>query len=726
MPIIVPIEDNKVGLATATDAKFRAPDYSGSGLEALGAGLAQLGGGGQQLASGLEERRRRAAEAIAAAMLDDRHQSNIDDAAVKQAYVDYSDPTHEALHGEGGLFNRQGAGAHAAFPGLVETLVDNHDKALSKLDDVQRAAIAPAMNERLRNDVARAADYVRQQGAAEQKWQSEQLQKAAARDAVNQANDPDLFDHHLATGEKAIRQQAKIDKVGDELLAKQIADYKSGVHADTIETLTQRDPAHAAGWYARNGDTLNRRDKLRVEAKLAPALADARAVADVDAASGMSDPTSAPANPHPGNNALLLLKMQGITPMMDQTELPSLMQRYGNDPAKAWAAFEAGPDTIDRLIAQRGDDWYRGLGDDTRRFVAGNVAMLGTAKSLRAEPSDTVAADMRLDPVTRRALPGDFGAVLESQAGADIHPKPADAPRVGLQPAVFHLPAATDGEGGDNAGSGTVDWVDESDVGIDDLLPNPADAPSDDTSHRVDAMVRDIEANFGRQKTPPRVVNVNGLIERRSPLGRPFAMAIGRNERGPNGKPYSDGRYDPTGGHRWRSGRAHYGDDMKGSIGDPVYAAAAGMVLMVSTFRVPIVDKRTGKQLIDVHGKPESRIDGWGHYIAIQSPDGYVQIYGHLKPSVLAKFKAGQRVGVGDRLGEIGNSGNAETRGDHLHFEVRRSNGRATLAKGGRYRDATVDPQAWLAGKLPNVPLTRLSDAPILEPNVARRRARKK
>jgi hypothetical protein len=66
MPIIVPIEDNKVGLATATDAKFRAPESSGSGLEALGAGLVQLG-------AGLEERRRRAAEAIAAAMLDDRH-----------------------------------------------------------------------------------------------------------------------------------------------------------------------------------------------------------------------------------------------------------------------------------------------------------------------------------------------------------------------------------------------------------------------------------------------------------------------------------------------------------------------------------------------------------------------------------------------------------------------------------------------------------------------------
>jgi hypothetical protein len=388
MPIIVPIEDNKIGLATATDAKFRAPDTSGSGLEALGAGLVQLGGGGQQLASGIEERRRRAAEAIAAAMVDDRHQANIDDAAVKQAYVDYSDLTHDALHGDDGLFNRQGADVHAAFPGMVKTLVDNHDKSLSKLDDVQRAAVAPAMNERLRSDVARAANYVRQQGAVEQKWQSEQVQKAAARDAVNHADDPDLFDHHLATGEKTIRQQAKIDNAGDNLLEKQLADYKSGVHADTIDALTRRDPVHAAGWYARYGGNLNQRDKLRVEATLRSALADARTVADVDAASEV-DPTTASANPPVGSDATLLLRMEGITPMMDQTALPSLMRRYGNDPAKAWAAFEVGQEPIDRLIAERGDDWYAGVDDDTRRFVDGNMRMLGGANS-RPNPQAAV------------------------------------------------------------------------------------------------------------------------------------------------------------------------------------------------------------------------------------------------------------------------------------------------------------------------------------------------
>ena len=273
MPIIVPIEENREGIAGLTDARFRAPDYSGSGLGALGAGLAQVGDGGQQLASGIEERRRKAAAAIAAAMLDDRHQSNVDDAAVKKAYVDYSDLRHEALHGEDGLFNQTGAAAHAAFPDTIAALADAHDKVIAPLDDVQRGVVGGMLKEELRRDVDRAADHVGRQGVEDQKWQSEQLQRAAARDAANQADDPKLFDHHFETGKNALVQQAKLTGAPDRVLAKQIADYTSGAHTAAIETLHQRDPVLAAGWYARHGDKLNQRDQQRMAAMLSSAVA---------------------------------------------------------------------------------------------------------------------------------------------------------------------------------------------------------------------------------------------------------------------------------------------------------------------------------------------------------------------------------------------------------------------------------------------------------------------
>jgi len=46
MPIIVPIE-NEDGMAGLSDARFRAADHGGSGLSALGAGLATADDGGR-------------------------------------------------------------------------------------------------------------------------------------------------------------------------------------------------------------------------------------------------------------------------------------------------------------------------------------------------------------------------------------------------------------------------------------------------------------------------------------------------------------------------------------------------------------------------------------------------------------------------------------------------------------------------------------------------------
>ena len=58
MPIIVPIEENHEGVGGLTDKKFKAADYSGSGLEVLGKGLATLGDGGAQFAAALDDKKR--------------------------------------------------------------------------------------------------------------------------------------------------------------------------------------------------------------------------------------------------------------------------------------------------------------------------------------------------------------------------------------------------------------------------------------------------------------------------------------------------------------------------------------------------------------------------------------------------------------------------------------------------------------------------------------------
>jgi hypothetical protein len=125
------------------------------------------------------------------------------------------------------------------------------------------------------------------------------------------------------------------------------------------------------------------------------------------------------------------------------------MQRYGNDPAKAWAAFEAGPETIDRLIAQRGDDWYAGVGDDTRRFVDGNMSMLRDAHSPRHVPADPqgVAAWIASQPwdgLRKSAAVQELGQRVRQYGAADTGSiVPASLMRFdGSQP-----PAPTIGEG---------------------------------------------------------------------------------------------------------------------------------------------------------------------------------------------------------------------------------------------------------------------------------------
>jgi murein DD-endopeptidase MepM/ murein hydrolase activator NlpD len=59
-------------------------------------------------------------------------------------------------------------------------------------------------------------------------------------------------------------------------------------------------------------------------------------------------------------------------------------------------------------------------------------------------------------------------------------------------------------------------------------------------------------------------------------------------------------------------------------------------------------------------------ISGYGNAIVVDHGNGLATLYGHL-----SRFDVhqGQRVGAGDTIGAVGNTGNST--GPHLHFEVR-------------------------------------------------------
>lgn len=93
-------------------------------------------------------------------------------------------------------------------------------------------------------------------------------------------------------------------------------------------------------------------------------------------------------------------------------------------------------------------------------------------------------------------------------------------------------------------------------------------------------------------------------------------------------------------GERW--GRMHYGVDIAANTGTPIYAAMDGVVLCAEW---------------------ES---GYGNVIKINHSNGVQTIYGHCSKLFV---KTGQTVNKGQKIGEVGSTGNST--GPHLHFEVR-------------------------------------------------------
>jgi soluble lytic murein transglycosylase-like protein len=60
-----------------------------------------------------------------------------------------------------------------------------------------------------------------------------------------------------------------------------------------------------------------------------------------------------------------------------QAYLRALHMRYGGDPAKMWAAYNAGPGTVDRALQTHGPNWFQALPPETRNYVRSNLGAMG-------------------------------------------------------------------------------------------------------------------------------------------------------------------------------------------------------------------------------------------------------------------------------------------------------------------------------------------------------------
>jgi murein DD-endopeptidase MepM/ murein hydrolase activator NlpD len=111
----------------------------------------------------------------------------------------------------------------------------------------------------------------------------------------------------------------------------------------------------------------------------------------------------------------------------------------------------------------------------------------------------------------------------------------------------------------------------------------------------------------------------------------------------------------------------HTGIDLAAPQGTPIHASADGVAVLV-------------RATADSHG----HLVGYGNYIVVAHPDGFMTVYAHL---LSVAVKQGDVVHQGDVIGEVGMTGNAT--GPHLHFEI-------------RHDRVFIDPMPYLTGQRPD------------------------
>ncbi len=94
-------------------------------------------------------------------------------------------------------------------------------------------------------------------------------------------------------------------------------------------------------------------------------------------------------------------------------------------------------------------------------------------------------------------------------------------------------------------------------------------------------------------------------------------------------------------GSRW-GGEIHHGIDIAGNIGDPIKAAAEGVVNKIGWDNV------------------------YGNFVKIDHGKGMETLYGHCSKIIV---KEGEKINKNQTIGNVGNTGRST--GPHLHFEVR-------------------------------------------------------
>jgi hypothetical protein len=268
MPV-VPVAQNRVGIASVTDAKLQPGDFSGNAFDALGQGMQRLGEGGQDLAKMLE------------------HQEAIQDqAATKQLDNEATLAIRNVLWtGDGAYFTKQGSDALNAREPTQKALQKIREDMLGRVtSDRQRKMLTDQLDRRLSEEFDGIARYSLQQNIKYEQDQSVSRQAIQTDEAVRSFEDPVKFESAYNTGLGEIRSRADIEGWSPERLKIEESDYSTGIHGAVTMGLIDKDPTQANAYFQQHRDKIDYKAQAKLEGLLREPLERRADMAIADAA----------------------------------------------------------------------------------------------------------------------------------------------------------------------------------------------------------------------------------------------------------------------------------------------------------------------------------------------------------------------------------------------------------------------------------------------------------
>lgn len=261
----------------------------------------------------------------------------------------------------------------------------------------------------------------------------------ASDDAKRNWSDPAKIGAALDAAKAATVEKMRMLGMAGGPTAAALMATTSKVHHDVVmSALENNNPNYALGYLDRNKGQMSADDILRVQGHVNQSVENNMAMGAVQGATAQMAPKIAPTDfdrmtqitamtesggreiDASGKTVTSPKGAQGVMQVMPDTNrdpgfgvrpaaddspaerarvgrdyLQAMLQRYG-DPAKAWAAYNAGPGALDQALKDQaanragtqGADWLAYMPQETRDYVAKNIAALGTGGGKPVRPSE--------------------------------------------------------------------------------------------------------------------------------------------------------------------------------------------------------------------------------------------------------------------------------------------------------------------------------------------------